>query len=151
MSISKIPSPNIIFYRRQLMPFMMNGVRFLVGEEWNPAGASGRKQVPVPCASEELYPVAAGDVVIFTINIYRITLHNAEGKYVDFFTIRDNGTKDTQGRAVRQVTNLSSWPLWGLAVLLHDHADVYIYNITQQRYIIKGDNIPDDYIPQIQT
>ena len=104
------------------------------------------------------FSVNNGDIIIFTRNLANgsiggisygpLVSYKSDLSYLDYYSTSGSQV-DTDGRNVRQIT-LSRNPAFASFVIdLRYIDDTYVYNVTQGKYLFRGNNIPSDYIPQL--
>ena len=110
------------------------------------------------CAPSQPFSVNNGDVIIFTRNLYTgtaggigygpIVAYKSNFSYVDYYGLSGSQV-DTEGRNVRQVTIDGTKAFVNFVIDMRYIDDTYVYNVTQGKYLFRGNNIPSDYIPQL--
>lgn len=149
-------STNITLRRRALHYGTGDGFDLTLGSV-----APSRAYTEIPtfaiCAPSQPFSVNARDVIIFTRNLVSGSLggikfgplvtYGSDLSYLNYYSTSGSQV-DTEGRNVRQIT-LNGAAFVSFVIDLRYIDDTYVYNVTQGKYLFRGNNIPSDYIPQL--
>lgn len=149
-------SANIILRRRTLHYGTGDGFDLTLGSV-----APSRAYTEIPtfgiCAPSQPFSVNNGDIIIFTRNLASgfvggisygpFVVYESDLSYSNYY-IMSGSQVDTEGRNVRQIT-LGAVAFASFVIDLRYIDDTYVYNVTQGKYLFRGNNIPSDYIPQL--
>lgn len=150
-------STNITLRRRALHYGTGDGFDLTLGSI-----APSRAYTEIPtfaiCAPSQPLSVNGRDVIIFTRNFVSgniggisygpIVTYRSDLSYLDYYS-QSGSQVDTDGRNVRQVTLNGNAAFVSFVIVLRYIDDTYVYNVTQGKYLFRGNNIPSDYIPQL--
>lgn len=150
-------STNITLRRRALHYGTGDGFDLTLGSI-----APSRAYTEIPtfaiCAPSQPFSVNAEDVIIFTRNLASGSLggikygpfvaYGSDLSYIDYYSTSGSQV-DTEGRNVRQITLNRNAAFVNFVIDLRYIDDTYVYNVTQGKYLFRGNNISSDYIPQL--
>ena len=150
-------STNIILRRRALHYGTGDGFDLTLGSI-----APSRAYTEIPtfgiCAPSQPFSVNGRDVIIFTrnllsgnmggINYGPLVTYRSDLSYLDYYSTSGSQV-DTGGRNVRQITLGGNAAFVSFVIDLRYIDDTYVYNVTQGKYLFRGNNIPSGYIPQL--
>lgn len=140
---------NLVFRRRAMMITDDDEV-YILGATSGERGNYFDDFTFTMAVNQNPIPIMGGDTLIFTRNILHIKVYNEQKKYLDYYGTYGSQV-DTAGRNVRQVKIHSSARWVGVCLNMTTFFDSYVYNVTQEKFLFKGANIPEDYVPEIAS